>query len=182
MRPQSLGMFCTRLSNAQQRSIVALKAFDSRLFAVYIERLPLSLDRGLNSPFQPSDVSIILRDISSAFAYLETQGIAHNDIKPANITYSRQRGAVLIDFEMARFTNGDQSSGGTPWYLPPEFAISQKNRGAPGDVWALGVTMLYVLRKVGLPERAVGSWRIHAVADKNREARRQMTAWINSVT
>lgn len=75
---------------------------------------------------------------------------------PANITYSPQRGAVLIDFEMATFTTGDTSSGGTPWCLPPEFVDSYKNRGAPGDIWALGMTMLYVLGKIGLPEKTVG--------------------------
>lgn len=40
---------------------------------------------------------MIIRNITSALAYLEVQGIVHNDIKPANITYSPQRGAVLID-------------------------------------------------------------------------------------
>ncbi|KAK4238423.1 kinase-like domain-containing protein [Achaetomium macrosporum] len=143
------------LAKCARKSIVSLKVFDARLLAVYIEHLPPSLHRGLNSPFQTSDTSIILHDTISALAYLETQGIVHNDIKPANITYSPQRGAVLIDFEMAR---------------------------ALGDVWAFGITMLYVLGKMGLPERAVGSWRIRDVADERSHAYRRMMTWVDSVT
>jgi serine/threonine protein kinase len=176
-----VGIHYPELSNAQQRSIVSLQAFDGRLFTVYLERLPSSLHRGTSSPFQPSDALIILRDMSSALAYLDTQHIAHNDIKPANITYSAQRGAVLIDFDMATSTTADASSGGTPWYLPPEFVRSPKNRGTLGDVWALGVTLLYVLGKIGLPERTVEPWQIHEVADKHKEASGKMQAWLDSV-
>jgi serine/threonine protein kinase len=104
----------------------------------------------------------------------------HNDIKPANITNSPKRGAVLIDFEMAQFTHDQTSRGGTPWYMPPEFATSAR-RGAPGDVWALGVTMLYVLGKTGLPERMVAPWQIAEVRDKTGQAYRQMMAWVDSV-
>ncbi|KAL2173947.1 kinase-like domain-containing protein [Thermothelomyces heterothallicus CBS 202.75] len=169
------------LDRLRHRSIVSLQAFDGRLFAVYLERLPSSLHRGTNSPFQLSDALIILRDISSALSYLDMQHIAHNDIKPANITYSPQRGAVLIDFEMATSTTGDPSSGGTPWYLPPEFVKSPKNRGALGDIWALGVTLLYVLGKIGLPEKTVEPWRIYDVADKQKEASGKMKAWLQFV-
>ena len=82
------------------------------------KRLPPSLHRSSASPFQPSDALLILRNISSALAYLARQHIAHNDIKPANITYSLQRSAMLIDFKIATSTAAaaasDTASGGTP--------------------------------------------------------------------
>jgi serine/threonine protein kinase len=118
--------------------------------------------------------------MSSALAYLETQHIVHNDIKPANITFSRRRGAVLIDFEMAT-TTGDLANGGTPWYLPPEFVDSPNNRGALGDIWALGVTLLYVLGKIGLPEKTIEPWLLYEVANKKKEATGKMEAWLRSV-
>ncbi|SPQ21483.1 27e6b0ef-a855-4c85-aa69-e834c30132f5 [Thermothielavioides terrestris] len=121
------------LEKLRHRNIVSLKAFDGRIFALYIERLPPSLHRGMHSPFHPSDAAVILRDALSALAYLETQQIVHNDIKPANIAYSPQRGAVLLDFEMARFVHDNGPVGGTPWYIPPEFAENGM-RGAPGDI------------------------------------------------
>lgn len=154
------------------------------MFAVYLELLPSSLNRGTESPFQASDALTILRDMSSALTYLHTeQRLAHNDIKPANITYSRRRGAVLIDFEMAAPAAGDGKwPGGSHCYIPPEFLKSPENRGAPGDMWALGITLLYVLKKIPLPEKTVKVWPIFEVFNRSiKAARRQMVAWINSL-
>ncbi|RXG42547.1 hypothetical protein VDGE_30211 [Verticillium dahliae] len=163
------------------RNIVSLKAFDGRLFAIYIERLPHSLQRGLSSPFKPSDAQAILRHMSSALAYLETARITHNDIKPANIAYSPARGAVLLDFGLALSSDENILPGGTPWYIPPEF-IDEGTRGAKGDAWALGVTMLYVLGKTTLPERTSPGWIIRDIGSKNGEARDKMEAWLGVVS
>ncbi|KAK3897293.1 kinase-like domain-containing protein [Staphylotrichum tortipilum] len=120
--------------------------------------------------------------MSSALSYLHTQKVVHNDIKPGNITYSPERGAVLIDFEIATSATDGLARGGMPWYLPPEFVNSPKNRGAPGDVWGLGTTLLYVLGKIGLPEKTVGVWLMHEVADRRKkEAREKMFNWLDSV-
>lgn len=109
------------------------------------------------------------------------QHIIHNDIKPANITYSPERGAVLINFKMATSGTGDLARGGTLWYLPPEFVESPGNRSALGDVWGLGVTLLYVLGKICLLEKTVEAWLMHEVVDEKKEARTKMVAWLDSV-
>ncbi|KAM0259120.1 hypothetical protein ACHAQJ_003491 [Trichoderma viride] len=159
------------------RNIVKLKAVDGCMFAIYLELLPQSLYRGYQSPFKPSDARTILHDISSALAYLATRGIFHNDIKPGNIAYSPSRGAVLLDFGLA--STSVLSRAGTPWYIPPEF-FDGKPRGAAGDIWALGVTMLYVLGTMTAPERTKG-WLIHDVFNKNSDAFRRMKNWIGRV-
>ena len=41
--------------------------------------------------------------------------------------------------------------------------------------------MLYVLGKIGLPERMVAPWQIAEVRDKTGQAYRQMMAWVDSV-
>ncbi|KAK4141207.1 kinase-like domain-containing protein [Dichotomopilus funicola] len=171
------------LERLHHRNIVSLRAVDGRMFAVYLELLPSSLNRGTESPFQPSDALTILRDLSSALTYLHTeQHLAHNDIKPANITYSRRRGAVLIDFEMATPATGDgKLPGGSHCYIPPEFLKNPANRGASGDMWALGITLLYVLKKFPLPDKTVKVWPIFEAFDKTNTARGQMVAWLNSV-
>lgn len=138
---------------------MSLKAFDDRLFAMYVERLPDSLFRGTHCVLDPDDARTVLRGMSSALAYLESQQVVHHDIKPSNIAYSPQRGAVLLDFGLAGQNNETVPTGGTSWYVPPEFRSSQ-TRGAAGDMWALGVTMLYVLRKTRLPETVGIGWRI----------------------
>ncbi|KAK3335238.1 kinase-like domain-containing protein [Cercophora scortea] len=144
----------------QHRSIVRLYGGDARFLSLYMEHVDARdlASRGTwRSPSSElfagdrSDALRILRDISSALHYIHNRGLIHNDIKPANILYSRERGAVLCDLGLSTHARDPPSVGGTPWYVPPEFII-MKQRGPPSDVWALGVTMLYVLGKIGFPE------------------------------
>ncbi|KAL6879477.1 kinase-like domain-containing protein [Trichoderma longibrachiatum] len=110
------------LDGLEHKNIVSLKGVDARFLAIYLECLPSSLRWGPRSPpFRPSDAKIVLCDISSALAYLFRRGIVHNDIKPPNITYSANRGAVLIDFGMAASITDSTPRGGTPHFVPPEY-------------------------------------------------------------
>ncbi|EHK42540.1 serine threonine protein kinase [Trichoderma atroviride IMI 206040] len=164
--------FLERLNHG---NIVSLKGFDGRVLAMYLERLPHSLARGIDSPFSLSDASKIFKDVSSALKYLANKGIAHNDIKPSNIAYSATRGAVLLDFGIASSSN-ELSGGGTPWYLPPEF-ITSSGRCPAGDIWAFGVVMLYILRKIQLPE-SKESWNINDVRNNSSAAKNEMKKWL----
>ncbi|PTB64384.1 kinase-like protein [Trichoderma citrinoviride] len=140
----------TFLQTFNHNHIVSLKAFDGRLLALYMEKLPPSLDRGSTTKLDSSSVRAILYDISSALVYLERKGIVHHDIKPHNIAHSPARGAVLLDFGQAAAAKSYEPHGGTPAFLPPEF-FDHGDRGHAGDVWAFGVTMLYVLGKTPMP-------------------------------
>ncbi|RFU81623.1 serine threonine kinase [Trichoderma arundinaceum] len=170
------------LEKLDHTNIVSLIAFDGRMLALYLESLPPNLFTGIKSQFQPSDAFKILHDTSSALAYLATQHIVHNDIKPLNITYSSARGAVILDFGMAVSDTASyyQTGGGTPWYIPPDLVI-QKTRGLPGDVWALGVTMLYVLGRIDFPERTCKGWPIHNLLSPQSAARKQMDDWLHII-
>ncbi|AEO59575.1 hypothetical protein MYCTH_2307987 [Thermothelomyces thermophilus ATCC 42464] len=97
-----------------------------------------------------SDALRILKDTSSGLHYLHSLRLEHNDIKPGNILYSRERGAVVCDMGLSS-EKGASTGGGTPWYVPPEY-IGLRQRGPPSDVWALGVVMLYVMRKISWPD------------------------------
>lgn len=146
--------------NLNHRSIVRLYGGDARFLSLYMEHVDA---RDLSSKGtwrasgtdlfagDRSDALQILGDIASALQYMHGKGLVHNDIKPGNILYSRERGAVLCDLGLSTFARGHVSGGGTPWYVPPEF-IGMKQRGAPSDVWALGVTMLYVVGKISWPD------------------------------
>lgn len=166
-------------TKALQSNIISLKSLDGRLFALYVEHLPCSLMRGPASPFAPSDAYAILRGMSSALAYLDVKAVAHNDIKPGNLVYSPRRGAVLIDFGHATDANEPQSKGETPWYIPPEFAHGTESNAR--DIWALGVTMLYVPRKLPLPDRLGKGWMIRDVINHTSSAGRKMEAWLTEV-
>ncbi|PTB66949.1 kinase-like protein [Trichoderma citrinoviride] len=166
------------LKGHSHRNIVALKAVDARMFALYLEVLPRSLYRGNTSTFMLSDVATVLSDMASALVYLCDKSIIHNDIKPGNIAFSPQRGAVLFDFGMAT-NDEDQVTGGTMWYLPPDI-IHRKRRGFPGDVWALGITMVYLLGKMQIPERCGIRWDM-ADSGKKKGSDQAMMTWFNLV-
>lgn len=128
------------------------------------------------------DVKRILVNMSRALCDLRKLRILHNDIKPANILYNRERGAVLIDFGLATIDDAGESNGGTPWYVAPEFSTSGR-REAPAEVWALGVVMIYLLKLIPLPDTGlqVRPWQISDVGGpvdtNNREALFSMRNW-----
>ncbi|KAL8290980.1 hypothetical protein RB601_003666 [Gaeumannomyces tritici] len=170
------------LEGLHHENIMSLKAFDGRLFALYLERLPQSLYRDIDSPFSPQDARTIITGLSSALLYLSARDICHNDIKPANIAYSAARGAVFLDFGLASSEKDSSRAGGSPWYVPPEAAdIRTLTCGFAGDIWALGVVMLYVLGKIQLPERSVKEWRLARIRDHASRAYMQKMEWVRSV-
>lgn len=144
----------------KHRSIVKYYGGDARFLSLYMEHVdaqdltacPRWRSKG-DDEFQGTrdDALRILRDISEALSYLHGRHLVHNDIKPANILYAPERGAVLCDFGLSTPASNAPSGGGTPYYVPPEF-IGQRLRGPASDVWALGVTMLYLLRKIPFPD------------------------------
>lgn len=187
------------------KSIVGYYGGDARHLSLYMEHIDapdLASERRWRSRadhmFQGSedDARRILFDIASALEYLHRRQMLHNDIKPANILYSPERGAVLCDFGLSTLATNPSSGGGTPYYVPPEY-IGDEIRGPPSDVWALGVTMLYVLRKIPWPDgRGMRHhpkplyWRIAGVnkpklpfrhIGNGQPAAEQMRQWLSEV-
>ena len=151
---------CQSQEDLQHGSIVRYYGGDARFLSLYMEHVDAqdltAVPRWRSQATDEfhgdrDDAMRILRDIGEALSYLHGRRLIHNDIKPANILYSPDRGAVLCDFGLSTPTAKAPAGGGTPYYVPPEF-IGQKVRGPAADVWALGVTMLYVLRKIPFPD------------------------------
>ncbi|KAH7061037.1 kinase-like domain-containing protein, partial [Paraphoma chrysanthemicola] len=84
--------------------------------------------------------------MASALDYLHNkQNIKHCDIKPHNILLSdNHQTAKLCDFGHARNMPDGVTGGGTHCYIAPEFLLCGEI-GAASDIWALGITMLFVL-------------------------------------
>ncbi|WQF77023.1 Putative serine/threonine-protein kinase, active [Colletotrichum destructivum] len=151
---------------SQHTAIVSLYGADARFLSLYMEHVDAPnlasyrLHCG-NCTLGVDEAKRILADMSSAISYVHSQSIVHNDIKPANILFNCTRGAVLIDFGLSSgLKDSTVYVGGSPWYVPLEYAINGK-RGGPGDVFALGVVMLFVLRKIPLPDlRPQLNWMI----------------------
>lgn len=147
-----------------------------------LESRSLNLDNHelFQSPIKLSSILKILQNMASALAYLFTKGIVHNDVKPANISYSLHRGAVLLDFGLACYSSTPtRMIGGSPWYIPPEYLIG-KSRGYAGDMWALGITMLYLLGAISLPDHHTPGWII-ANLFKFGDDYKRMELWLEKV-
>lgn len=131
-----------------------------------------------------ADARRVLLDMTDAINFIHRKGITHNDIKPFNIAYSRERRAVLLDFGLA--TTGSVHSNGTRWYVPPEYA-TRGTRGPPGDIFALGVVLLFLLRKIPLPEKQSPPlvWPIRRSSGSGpavAEAQDSMNRWSKIIT
>jgi serine/threonine protein kinase len=131
------------------------------------------------------DASRVLLDMSQALLYLRFKSVQHNDIKPRNILYSKSRGAILIDFGLTTNYGDPASKCGTPWYIAPEY-LSTGQREAPADIWALGIVMIYLIRRISYPEIGyqVKTWLIkdiNSTAYGQIEAERRMAAWLKAV-
>lgn len=124
------------------------------------------------------DASCVVGNVASAIDYLHSKGMIHNDIKPANILYDRERGPVLIDFGLQTQFRDRPCIAGTPWYVAPE-VLSKKSRGPESDIFALGIVALYLLRKIALPEQTKShpSWRI---SDIHKDPK-NMNLWLEYI-
>jgi len=103
------------------------------------------------SPNTPaSQVLPILRDIADGLCEITRQGIAHCDIKGANLLVTQEDGGSIGDFGLARRKSTQRHSTSlTPQYAAPfiwENILDQKYRrngyqGQSADVFAFGVTL-----------------------------------------
>jgi serine/threonine protein kinase len=102
------------------------------------------------------EVAYIVRDLLVAIVALKRLGIAHRDVKPANIFMIRTSNdnndsrVKLGDFGMAAFVGTDDKlygRCGTPGYVAPEILSVGVNHGYENkvDLFSLGVTMYILL-------------------------------------
>jgi serine/threonine protein kinase len=125
----------------------------------------------------------VLRHSTRALHYLHKEkAIKHLDIKPHNVLLSDDHQTVrLCDFGHARKTDEAVTGGGTHCYIAPEFLLRNETSSA-SDIWALGITMLYVLNIIPLPGSEPGSevWEICRLQENSAE-RRKMVRWLATV-
>jgi serine/threonine-protein kinase len=89
-----------------------------------------------------AEIVRILTGIAEALVAIHAAGIAHCDVKPANVMLSGAR-VVLMDLGIfrAEYENPHALVAGTPHYMAPEVILNRLERGAwhLADLYALGV-------------------------------------------
>lgn len=106
------------------------------------------------APLNSDEAVRIATQIASALQYAHSQGVVHRDVKPSNILLTKEYGALLFDFGIARAAEGTgiTSTGtvmGTLEYMSPEQAkglvVDYRS-----DIYSLGV-VLYEMLTLKLP-------------------------------
>jgi len=115
---------------------------------IVMELLPYRSLRDLvadEGPLAPAEAADVGLGILAALSAAQAAGIAHRDVKPANVLVGPDHRVVLTDFGIARATDATTltTAGvliGSPSYIAPERARGGPS-GAAGDLWGLGASL-----------------------------------------
>ena len=120
-------------------------------------------DSGRDSVLRDEAAAIVAHAVARGLDELHRAGFRHGDVKPANILVNgrrprvdraSERGATLVDLDLAAAVDVGALVGGTPAYLPPEASGSGVGSGSgsgsgemspAADLYALGL----VLKEMG---------------------------------
>jgi len=90
----------------------------------------------------------LFRKIVEGVQYLHDKDICHRDLKLLNIVLKDIEHPKIIDFGFARKgaeQNFDGGTGTTAYMAPELLVTNNKKKASKADVWALGVTLYYLL-------------------------------------
>ncbi len=100
----------------------------------------------VHGAFAPGEVALLGAQVLAALRTVHARGLAHVDIKPANVLLRDGR-PVLADFGSARAIGKAQPAGtliGSPGYAAPDLEAGEPISAAM-DVYGLGITLYEAL-------------------------------------
>lgn len=128
---------------------------DGTVFLVMelLEGQTLSQARRKKKRFPPVEAFKMLIPVLECLGNAHERGIIHRDIKPENLFITRDGVVHVLDFGIARVSDGSNVSAtrtgmvvGSPAYMSPEQALGKMNSVGPQtDVYAVGATLFALL-------------------------------------
>jgi serine/threonine protein kinase len=145
------------LAHLQHPNIVGLFDYvenEKGMFLVmeFVEGTPLDeFINNVTGPMPEKRAVPIMKEILAGFSYAHLKGIVHRDIKPGNIIITKNDGAKILDFGIARLM-GDGNHNltktgtqmGTVFYMSPE-QVQGKKLDQRSDIYSLGITFYQML-------------------------------------
>lgn len=114
----------------------------------YIEGRDLKQIMASGHRFRPSEAARIVADVAVALDYAHQMGVIHRDIKPGNLILTRDGGARIADFGIARMESSNLTTDGqfigTPNFMSPE-QITARPIDGRSDLFSLGVVLFTLL-------------------------------------
>lgn len=107
------------------------------------------------------EVLRIGRQVAEGLRAAHRMGLLHRDVKPANILFTDDGTAKVVDFGLALFVQQKDQTGeiwATPFYVSPEKVIENKE-DFRSDLFSLGATLYHAL--TGQPPHKVKSASLH---------------------
>lgn len=148
------------LKDLNHERIVTLLDCDGRFLALHFEyvdarNLAEQQDEDFRTTLSVGSATRILTEISGALEYLHAKSIEHRAVIPNNILFSEERGAVLCGFGSAVSAYSKSTKLNVlPIYLPLDCLPLSEKRGEAADLYALGVTALFIKGRIKHPESA----------------------------
>ena len=142
-----------RLTDPNIVAIHEISEFENRPYIV-MEYVPgLSLRQKIaRERISPTDALLICRQIALGVLAAHQAGIVHRDLKPENVVIDNKGRAKILDFGIARVSDGTEltktgSLLGTPNYMAPEQAKGMRV-DTRTDIFSLGVILYEMISGV----------------------------------
>lgn len=94
-------------------------------------------------------VIMYTKQVLDALCYMHSKGIAHSDIKPANILIDSFARVKLCDFGLSQAACENEKNSmnfcGSTHYMAPEILMNTKYDPMKADVWSFGISLYYFL-------------------------------------
>ncbi len=104
-----------------------------------------------HGPFSVQQAAALLSSLAPALDKSHAEGIVHRDVKPANILFDEDGNPYLSDFGIVKLSQADitltgtHDTIGTPAYMSPEQARTQKDLDGRSDIYSLAVILFELL-------------------------------------